>query len=112
MSAAETTEGWRNVRLPTSACGSGAPLRKSIAGVPMAPAAATNVRARTITLRDVGAVPAASMAKPSSDATSSPANTKRWARTRVTSVAPRSSAAGIVVTSIDCFALVGHPMPQ
>ena len=27
-------------------------------------------------------------------------------------VAPRSRAAGIVVTSIDCLALVGQPMPQ
>ena len=37
--AADTTVGWRNVRRPTSSCGSGRPLRSSTAGVPMAPAA-------------------------------------------------------------------------
>ena len=34
------------------------------------------------------------------------------ALTPVTSVAPFASAPGIVVTSIDCLALVGQPMPQ
>ena len=42
-------------------CGSGAPLRISSAGVPMAPAAATNVRARTILARASARCRAASM---------------------------------------------------
>jgi len=36
----------------------------------------------------------------------------RSARAPQTSRAPRASAAGIVVTSIDCFAFVGQPSPQ
>ena len=45
------------------------PLRSSSAGVPMAPAAATNARARTVTLRAVGATPSASIANASSSVT-------------------------------------------
>ena len=44
--------------------------------------------------------------------TRSPRPESAITRARWISVAPRSSAAGIVVTSIDCLALVGHPMPQ
>ena len=88
------------------------PLRNSSAGVPMAPAAATNARARTVTLRAVGVTPSASIANASSSVTRPFAMMRRCARTRVTSVAPLASAPGIVVTSIDCLALVGQPIPQ
>ena len=44
--------------------------------------------------------------------TAPPSISSRSARVCTISVAPRSSAAGIVVTSIDCLALVGQPMPQ
>ena len=40
------------------------------------------------------------------------ARSKRTARVSTSSVAPASSAAGMVVTSIDCLALVGQPMPH
>ena len=40
------------------------------------------------------------------------ASSKAWARVCVSRRAPLSSAAGIVVTSIDCLALVGQPIPQ
>src|SRR4051794_40914630 len=40
------------------------------------------------------------------------ASSKRSARVSVSSCAPLSSAAGIVVTSMDCLALVGQPRPQ
>ena len=44
--------------------------------------------------------------------TRSPASSNVSARVRVSSVAPRASAAGTVVTSIDCLAFTGQPMPQ
>ncbi len=93
-------------------CGSGTALRSSSAGEPIAPAAATNARARTVIRRAVGWTPRASIATQASAATRSPSSVNACARARVTSVAPRSSAAGMVVTSIDCLALVGQPMPQ
>ena len=106
MIAAQTTVGCRNVRLPTSAMRIRArALRSSKRGrADRAAGGRRTSRARTVTRCVPGDVPSASIATHSSAVTRSRSMTKRCARTRVTSVAPRASASGIVVTSIDCFA--------
>ena len=90
-------------------------------GLPRAPARAERPSARgkffflgeeKFYLRGVGTVPEAFIARHASDCTRSWRVSKATARARVTSVAPRESAPGIVVTSIDCLALVGQPIPQ
>ena len=83
ISAADTTVGCRNVRLPTSRADRAAPLRSSSAGVPIAPAAATNARART---RDPARGRVRCRARPSprtsSAATRSPREREAAARAR------------------------------
>ena len=98
---------------PTTPCGSGTRLRSSSAGVPIAPAgrdegaradrdaARRRPRAARVHREHIRARRRARRARMNAAA-----------RARVTSVAPRASAPGIVVTSIDCLALVGQPMPQ
>ena len=69
--------GCRKVRLPTMPCGSGTLLRRSSAGVPIAPPAAMNVFARTLMRRAVGSVPRASRPTQSSAVMRSPCCSKR-----------------------------------
>ena len=97
INAADTTVGCRKVRLPTTPCGSGTSLRNSNAGVPIAPAAAMKIFARTTIRRGVGSVPRASRPMHSSAPIRPPgpfAGSSLQARVRVSRVAPRASAAG------------------
>jgi hypothetical protein len=64
------------------------------------------------TRRPVASTPRESSAAQCSATARPRATASRSARALATSRAPRSSAAGIAVTSIDCFAFVGQPMPQ
>ena len=112
MIAVETQTGCRKVRRPIRPWGSGAPERSSSAGVPMAPPASTTWRASTRSRRPLGRMPPRSRAAQSTAVTPSPVISRRSARHRVSSVAPRSNAAGMVVTSIDCLASTGQPRPQ
>jgi hypothetical protein len=57
-------------------------------------------------------LPSVLTAKQTSPVTFPAASSNSLARVCTSSFAPLSSAAGIVVTSIDCLALVGQPMPQ
>ena len=80
------------------------------AGELIAPPATTTCLALT----SVAARPRRAVEPPAvqrSASTRSPCSSEST-RVCTNSVAPRSSAAGIVVTSIDCLALVGQPMPQ
>ena len=97
---------------PAGRCGSGAPERSSSAGELMAPPATTTWPA-TMRVRGASAVPLALTPTQSSATTRWPCHARGVAaRVSTSSVAPRSSAAGIVVTSIDCLALVGQPRPH
>src|SRR5206468_5526722 len=112
MSAADTTVGCRKVRLPIVPYGSGSSLRNRSAGLPIAPAAAMKVLARTLIRRLVGSTPPRSSPIHDNELMRFPERSNLHARARVSNVAPRARAAGIDVTSIDCLALVGQPTPQ
>ena len=98
--------------MPTRLAGSGALLRMSRAGELMAPPASTKWRAVMVTLTPLGRRPSAPSATALSPVARLPENSSWLARSRESSVAPLPSAAGMVVTSIDCLALVGQPVPQ
>ena len=99
---------------PTSACGSGSAAAQQHRG------AADGAGGEDEVARRAGGCGAARAARPRRPrraprtATIAVAARRRAARRArdARSVAPCASAAGMVVTSIDCFALVGHPMPQ
>ena len=110
--AADTTTGCRKVRAPRRRWGSGAFERNSSAGELMAPPATTTCRAVMRVRRADAAAPLSCTGTASRPRTVRPSMSRRSTRACTSSVAPRSSAVGIVVTSIDCLALVGQPMPH
>ena len=91
----------------------GTPERISTAGELMAPPESTKCRA-VMVVRTASAATAPLSCTPTqrSACTLPEARSSFSARVCTSSVAPLSSAAGMVVTSMDCLALVGQPMPQ
>ena len=112
ITAADITTGCKKVRVPRWPCGSGAFERSSTAGELMAPPASTKCRATMVVCAVPRVAPLGCTATQRRAWALPPLITNCSARVSTNSVAPLSRAAGMVVTSIDCLALVGQPKPH
>ena len=106
------TTGCRKVRVPNTPWGSATLERFSSAGELMAPPATTKCLATMRVADPDDGAPLGRTGTQTSAFTVAPVSSNACARVSTNRRAPRSSAAGTVVTSMDCLAFVGHPIPQ
>ena len=109
ISAPEISEGCRKVRRPRRPYGSGTFERSNSAGELDGTAGNYKVLRGHPHARCAFVVATAAHGVHSSALTRLPCHSNRSAGHGLTRTAPRANAARIVVVSIDCLALVGHP---